>query len=348
MKRPPFKETGSDEKVRKVMESCLASMEENIVALVETSVSLKIVETGRVSASEVTAGLVKSWPTLVGQLSKEYSGLVSFFVNIADAATLACLLRMVAHETVKERREQEEYDEEDREAFGEVGNILFSVVDEVFRKSLPKAVSFRLLKTVEVGPGTEEEVFSEDDLYALRISVKVGDFPEGDTFFFLPASFAEELNGGALDREEGGQGGEGGEDSLPESMEGNLVVFGVTEALGKLAREAGEKVGLQVDVRSPGEVPNPATLKDCIVLLEIPDEEEKYLQWCRRLKKAKPGTPILAALGWPTKRNVLLAFKAGADQILGLPCSVTDLLRKVWKILQDQEAAAVEEETPAS
>ncbi len=343
MKTIRFKETKGDRKVKSVLQDALASMEENLVALVERPVSLKAREGGIASSAEFRDSLQETWPVLVGQLSKEYEGHISFLVNLPDAATLACLLRMVASEMVKERREQKEYDDEDREAFGEVGNILFSVVDEILRKNLPKAVSFRLVKTTELEPGKEDEdVFPGGEIYALGIEIKVGDFPEGEGFLLLPASFAEELNGAPLSGEE--EGGEKEKEALPERLEGNLVVFGVTGALGKLARDAGEKVGLQVDVRPPGEVPNPATLKDCIVLLEIPDEEEKYLQWCRRLKKAEPGVPILAALGWPTKRNVLLAFKAGADQILGLPCKADDLLRKVWKILQAQEESV---EVPA-
>lgn len=346
MKEIVFKETKGDGKVKEILGVALGSMEENIVALVEKPVSLKIMEGGLLSRDEFLDALEKPWPALVGKVSKEYSGNLCLLVNLADAATLACLLRMVAQEIVEERRAKEEYDNEDREAFGEVGNILFSVVDEVFRKNLPKPVSFRLVKTFELEPGSEgEEVFPEEELYALRLDLKVGDFPEGESFFVLPSSFARELNGGPLDgtEVEGGESRE--EEALPEELEGNLVVFGVTETMGKLSKEAGEKIGLQVDVRPPGEVPNPATLKDCIVLLEIPDEEEKYLQWCRRLKKADPEVPILAALGWPTKRNVLLAFKAGADQILGLPCRPGDILRKVWKVIQDREH---KEEAPAS
>ncbi len=350
MKGFDLKKIGGGGELRKLLDASLGTMEENFVALVERPVSMKVLEVGFLPREDFLRAVDETLPAMVGQVSKDYDGIISLLFNLADAATLSCLLRMVAPEVVEERREGLQYGEEDREAFGEVGNILFSAVDEVFRKNLPKAVAFRLVNAVELEPGGDGEgILPEGELFLVRLAIKVGDFEEGEAYLVLSQLLAEALNGGPLD----GKGGDGQEkaeedDALPEEMEGNLVVFGTTEALGKLAREAGEKVGLQVDVRPPGEVPNPATLKDCLVLLEIPDEEEKYFQWCRRLKKADPDVPILAALGWPTKRNVLLAFKAGADQILGLPCSPTDLLRKVWKILKDRQEETTPEEAPAS
>ncbi len=348
MKGLDLKKIGGGGSLRELLEASLGTMEENFVALVERPVSMKILESGVLAREAFLQAVDETLPAMVGRVSKEYEGLITLLVNLADAATLSCLLRMVAPEVVEERRAGLQYGEEDREAFGEVGNILFSAVDEVFRKNLPKAVAFRLVNAVELEPGGDgAEIVPEGELFIARLEIKVGDFPEGDSYLVLSRSLAEALEGRSLDGEDsGGEGGGEAEEDFPDEMEGRLVVFGTTEVLGKLAREAAEKVGLQVDVRPPGEVPNPATLKDCLVLLEIPDEEEKYFQWCRRLKKADPGMPILAALEWPTKRNVLLAFKAGADQILGLPCTTTDLLRKVWKILKDRQEAAPEE-TPA-
>ncbi len=356
MKEFELNTTGRGGDLEKLLEASLGTMEENFVALVERPVSMKILDAGTLPRESFLQALDETLPAMVGKVSKDYDGVITLLVNLADAATLSCLLRMVAPEVVEERRENRQYGEEDREAFGEVGNILFSAVDEVLRKNLPKPVAFRLVNAAELEPGSDgaEILPQEEELFCARLEIQVGDYSKGEAFLVLSPDLAGALNGGSLEGDNGEEGeGDGGEEGFPEEMEGNLVVFGTTEVLGKLAREAGEKVGLQVDVRPPGEVPNPATLKDCLVLLEIPDEEEKYFQWCRRLKKADPDVPLLAALGWPTKRNVLLAFKAGADQILGLPCGPNDLLRKVWKLLQDKEARKKErekaaEETPAS
>ncbi len=345
MKGISFRTVERDKEIRTVLEAALSSMEENFVALVDRPVSLKVKSNGIITKDDLLKGIDGRYPCMIGTVSKSYEGMITLLVNLADAITLSCLLRMVAEEAVKERREKGEYDDEDKESFGEVGNILFSAVDEVFRNKLPKSVSFRLANASEVSEGSETDgIIPDGELYAMLLEIKIGDFPEGECVWVMAKDLAEAMNGAPFDGEAGEERGE--EEELPNTVDGILAVFHANDSTSRVAKDAAGRLGLKLEIRTRGEIPNPATLKGKYVVLEVPDEEEKYFQWCKRLKKADAGIHVIMALGWPTKRNVLKAFKAGADQILGLPCKPEDMAKRIARIAKALAAREEEEREP--
>lgn len=340
MKSVPLKATPRDQEVRAVLGAALTSMEENFVVLVDRPVVLRVRGAGLADRREFLGALEEPCPCMVGTMSKDYSGNILLAVNLPDAITFSCLLRMVAEEGVKERRGARTYDDEDRESFAEVGNILFSAVDEVFRSKLPKGSSFRLASAVELGPEESPgELVPEGVFYLLDLALKIGDYQEGICFLAMPEPLAEAMNRGSLLSGEQARPAAAAEEEPLPTLEGTLSAYCLRDPMARLVREAAGKVGLAVDLRPPGEIPNPATLKGRFVLIEVPaEEEEKYLQWCRRLKRANPEMPLIVALAWPTRRNVLAALHAGVDQVMALPCRVHDLVRKLARVAENAPA----------
>jgi hypothetical protein len=331
--------------IQGVIEAALDSMEENFIALVDKPVVLKSRAAGSLPRDQVLAALAEeATPCMVGAVGKSYAGKVLLLVNLADSITCACYLGMIPEDVTKDRRKEGSCSEEDMESFGEVGNILFSAVDEVFRAKLAKPVSFRLESALLVEPGgNAEELLSGEDYYAHRLEIKIGEFPEGECLLIMPYELGESMNQGPL-RAGGEEKGEEFDEDLPEEIDGELSVFAHQGSTHKLARAAADRLGMKVDIRPPGTVPNPSKLKGKFVLIEIPEEGEQYFQWCSRLKKTGGDTAVVAALEWPTKRSVLMAYKAGVDQILGLPSDPGDLARRLGRIVKAREHAAAAEE----
>ena len=341
-----FSPTERDQAIQEVIEAALGSMEENFVALVDKPVLLKSRNSGSLPRDRIVAALNgEPTPCMVGTIGKGYEGKIILLVNLADSITCACYLGMIPEDVTKHRRQEKSYGEEDMESFGEVGNILFSAVDEVFRAKLAKPVSFRLESAPLLQVGTNDEEFlTAEEYYAHNLEIKIGDFPAGDCLLIMPYELGESMNAGPLRAlEPGAEPQEDFNEELPEGIEGELLVFAVQGSINKLARAAAEKLGMKVDIRPPGTVPNPSKLRGKFVLIEIPEDGEQYFQWCSRLKKTGDDTPVVAALDWPTKCNVLRAYKAGVDQILGLPAEPEDLARRLGRIARARERARAAE-----
>ncbi|MEE9125527.1 MAG: hypothetical protein V3U11_00145 [Planctomycetota bacterium] len=70
-----------------------------------------------------------------GGLDQDYDGKsLCFLFDIREAITLSCCLMMSPEDVIQERRDGGTLEGEDLEAFGEVGNVLCSGVDDVLGK----------------------------------------------------------------------------------------------------------------------------------------------------------------------------------------------------------------------
>lgn len=126
-------------------------------------------------------------------------------------------------------------------------------------------------------------------------------------------------------------------------IRGRLAAFLTDVATAAVIKRGCRRAGLEFDKHPRGDVPNPAALKDAIVLIEIAPTEDRRFDWCRRIKTLRPQTKVVLLLVVPSRPHVLQAARVGADVVLGHPVSTQLLVAKLNALLEpapDQEPAS--------
>ncbi|MEZ5989092.1 MAG: hypothetical protein R3F30_08205 [Planctomycetota bacterium] len=302
----------------------------------------------------------KPWPTcvaLTGQLEKASGGGAHLLLGLAEAVAMASYMMMVPDEAIRAARQAGTFSEDDRESLSEVGNVVFSAFDECLRAHADGRLEVR-----------HREVTRADDTAALLgdgrflvqpLSCAVGEFPAAEAWLVLPWEACEALCDGPLElghaalpqpAPEPGAGARLDEDDdgddrledIPEAeLRGSLAAYARNPALLRKLKKSCRRLGLTLEKRHKGEVPNPSALRDHVVFLEIDRGEPRRFEWCRRLEAA--GIQVLVLLLKPTRHQVALAFQAGANRICGWPLEERQLSERLRTMLDGEDDPLGEE-----
>jgi chemotaxis protein CheY-P-specific phosphatase CheC len=334
--------SGSDAKITEIAKTSLQAIASNIQSLVDKEVTLTPSPPTIINNEHLQQLINENVTHLHGDLEKDYEGRISILFSWPASITLSSLLRMIPEEVVAQARKAGTWTEEDDEAFGEVGNILFSALDETLRATAKGKVNIRLGGFAKLDFMSDEPDILGDDTYLLYdFTCQIGDYPEDKGFLLLPLDAAEKFNGAAIGfHSPGGEddGDDEDEDFEDAPIRGHLSFYGNQADVLKTLKTSCRRVGLVFDKRPKAEVPNPAAHREHVIILEIGRGQEKRFDWCRRLKSSDVDLKVIILLLQPTKMGVVLAYKAQADAILGWPAREKEISSKLASFLESKIA----------
>ncbi len=333
--------SGSDTKITEIAKNSLQAIATNIQSLVDKDVTLTPSAPKITNNELLQQELNEKFTHLHGDLEKDYEGRISILFSWPASITLSSLLRMIPEEVVGQSRKTGTWTEEDDEAFGEVGNILFSALDETLRGAAKGKVNIRLGAFDKLDfLSSDPNILPEDTFLLYPFTCQIGDYPQDKGYLLIPLDAAEKLNGAAIGFHSPGGDGDDDEDEEFEDapIRGHLAVYGTQPQVLKTLRTACRRVGLVFDKRPKAEVPNPAAHREHVIVLEIGKGQEKRFEWCRRLKASDIDIKVIILLLQPTKMGVVLAYKAQADAILGWPAREKEISKKLTSFMEAKMA----------
>lgn len=306
---------------------------------------------------ELVGALPRPMVAARGDLEGAQAGrsLVTGF-ELADAIAMSGLLMMTPDDVIATKRSQGALDGDHREAFGELGNVLFSGFATVLRERASGA-GIRLRDHGIVAPGNDADgVLGKEPLLTFGFRLKLGEYPESSGLFAIDRATAEAWNGRTLETVyvdnappppaealspslAAMRADDEAYESIPAApVSGTLAAFVVQPEAFRTLRFACRRVGLELRRHGRGEIPNPAAHKHEVVVLDVPPGEERRFEWCRRIKELSETTKVVLLLHHPSRQRVTQAFLSRADAIVGYPCTEAQLSQKLAQLLPDASA----------
>jgi hypothetical protein len=342
----------TSKELQKLLALLASSAGETLASLVNRSVTLRPRESRLVDHDTLVAALNRACVVARGSLDKAYAGrsMVLMF-EIQDAIAMAGMLMMTPDEVIEQHRASGVIGGEDAEAFGELGNVLFSGIGTTLRANIDD-IDIRLQSHGVVKPGVDVDRLVDDvALVALAFGIQVGGYPETTGYMVVDLATAERWNGSPVESfdaaaeapsaaaESRPAAGVRSDDQAYEAIpaapvRGTMAAFvSLPEVLHTL-RHSCRRVGLELRRHGKGEIPNPAAHRDQIVVVDVPPGEERQFDWCKRIKDFAPDNKVVLLLHHPSRNRVMLAFHTKADVILGFPCDELQLSHKLAAMLE--------------
>jgi hypothetical protein len=342
---------GTGKELKRLFALLAAAIGETLGSLVSRQISVRIDEPAIQDVDTFLAALPRPCAVARGALDKGFAGK-SFLtmIEMADAIAMAGLLMMTPVDVVDQRRVNGTLEGEDAEAFGELGNVLYSGFGGVLREQVGN-IDIRYQDHAVLKPGVDKSgVLGTGQLMVLGIRMKVGDFPETQGALAVDVATAEAWNKGPI--ELGGADAppppttagqpataptrieDEGLDSIPAApVRGTLAAFVQQADALRLLRRSCRRVGFDLRRHGRGEIPNPAAHRNEVVVLDVPPGEERRFDWCRRIKDMSATTKVVLLLHHPSRARVTQAFLSKADAIIGFPCDEMQLSQKLGTLL---------------
>lgn len=342
MARAPRKHT-----LKPLLEACCCSIGESLGSLVDKKVEVEPKGLAATTPSDIAARLRSTTVIVRGRLDKEFDGkTLRFLCQAAEATTLAGALMMTDDEVVLQRRQSGLIENEELEAFVQVAKALCSGFDSVLRQRLLASTGLQLQDHATLSPAaTDISVLGEEPLYEMSLSIRVDGHPATKASILIDRDTGDRWNGGPVEFTPGAAGpladdggaadGASEEDDGPDApIRGRLAAFLVDGHTTPILRRVCRRIGLELDKRPRGEVPNPAANRDAVVFIEVPPSDDRRFDWCRRIKTFRSETKVALLLVLPSRHQVLQAARAGADVVLGHPLSKEHLAAKLNALLE--------------
>lgn len=348
---------GTGKELKKLFALLLGSMGETLASLVHEPISVRPAEPDVKDVERLLADLPRPCAAVRGALDKAFAGrrLVAL-IEVPDAVAMTGALMMTPEDVVAQRRSRCVLDGEDLEALGELGKVLHAALAAVLREHVGD-VDVRYEDHGVVAPGIDEHgLLGEQELFVHGFRLKVGEFPESTGVLAIDRATAEAWNKAPLEIAAGDRvatkdaappkdlataaaaAAARSEDELLESIpaapiRGSLDAFVLQADALLMLRRSCRRAGLELRRHGRAEIPNPYAHKNGIVLLDVPQGEERRFDWVRRIKEMAPTARVGLLVHHPSRQRVTQAFLAKADLILGFPCDEALLAQKLAGLL---------------
>jgi hypothetical protein len=338
--------------LKRLFAALAASIGETLGSLVAREIVVRPGDPDLKDVGAFVASLPQTCAVARGALDKGFAGK-SFHAlfEVGDAVAMAGLLMMTPDHIIAQRRTKGVLEGEDAEAFGELGNVLYSGIGNVLREQIGNVdVRYQDHGVVQPG-GAVPDILGRDKLVVVGLKMKVGDFPESSGALAIDFATAEAWNKAPLDF--GGDSAvaagavtaarteDEGLESIPAApVRGTMAAFLTHPDVWKTLRRSCRRVGLDLRRHGRGEIPNPAAHKNEIVLIDVPPGEDRRFDWCKRIKDLSETTKVALLLHHPSRPRVTQAFLAKADAIVGFPCEEVQLSQKLATLLPPEPPPA--------
>jgi len=348
-------------KLETVLSSVLDSGIRALADLVGQEVKGCVGQLTSVDPNQLVGQLEGQHAVVCGALDRDYQGQTfRLLIPAREATTLSGYVMMAPEETIEGRRQTGTLEGEELETFAEVANVLCSGFDAVLQEIADGDILLRAQESSLVQPGADaSELFGDHELVGYSFGFSVGGHPESKGWLLLEPSTANRLIGaeaeGALQghgaRRVGVQAGRmqtGGtqtgvvqaveEEEIPAApTRGRLTTYLADPGVLPELRKSCRRVGLELDQRARGEVPNPAEHREGSILIDVPSGDTRRFDWCHRLKQHSESVRVALVIHHPSRSQVLKAFLAGADAIMAWPISEREMSPKLAALLPPSE-----------
>ncbi len=343
---------GSGKEIKKLFALLTGSISETLGSLVNREIVVRPTEPEVTDIETFLANLPRACAVARGAMDKGFAGK-SFYAlfEVPDAIAMAGLLMMTPDDVIAQRRTKGVLEGEDAEAFGELGNVLYSGLGNVLREQVGN-IDSRFQDHGVVKPGVDKDgMLGSENIALFGFRMKVGDYPESTGALAIDAATAEAWNKAPL--EFGGaeaaqaaqaaaqpststsiRGDDDGLESIPAApIRGTLAAFLMQPEVLRTLRRSCRRAGFELRRHGRGEIPNPAAHKNEVVVLDVPTGEDRRFDWCRRIKDISETTKVVLLIHHPSRQRVTQAFLSRADAILGFPCDEMLLAQKLGTLL---------------
>lgn len=341
---------GTGKELKRLFALLLGSISETLGSLVNKPIVVRPTEPEVRETEDYVNGIPRACAVARGALDKAFAGkTIATLLEVPDAVAMAGLLMMTPEHVIAQRRAAGVLDGEDAEAFGELGNVLYSGLGNVLRAQVGN-IDVRYQDHGIVKPGVDEQnVLGTEPLYVFGFRMKVGEYPESTGALAIDRATAEAWNKAPLEIAGGeapaaapakeppappARSDDEGLDSIPAApIRGTLAAFVLQSDAFRALRRSCRRVGFELRRHGRAEIPNPAAHKNEVVLLDVPPGEERRFEWCRRIKEMSETTKVVVLIHHPSRQRVTQAFLSKADVILGFPCEELQLSQKLTALL---------------
>lgn len=349
---------GTDTELRSLLASVVGTIGETLSSLVGREIEVKPGDMLVQDVASVLAALPRTSAVARGAMDKDYAGKsMMTVIEVPDAVSMSGLLMMTPADVIAQRRKSGAFEGEDVEAFGELGNVLYSGFSNVLREKLTNFdVRMQDQGVLQVGAASAD-ILGTERLVTFAFTVKVGENPQSVGLVAIDFETAKRWNNGdiettAVDGDDGGSDGDDaaaaaptnridddGLDSIPAApVRGALAAFVIQPDVYRMLRRSCRRVGLELQRHGRGEIPNPAAHRDQVVLMDVPPAEDRRFDWCRRIKDLSATTKVVLLIHHASRQRVTQAFLSRSDAILGFPCDEQQLSQKLEQLLDELEA----------
>lgn len=335
-------EASSNHGLMPLLDACCAALQEALRSLTGRRVDVARGALTVPSPAEAAASCVRPTTIVTAALDGTDAGAsLVLALDTGEAVTLAGSMLMTPDQSIAERRALGVLEGADAEAFAEISTAVCTALGGVLGPRVGSGL--RSLGATSVAPGTATaDDFGTAPLVRLALAVQVQGFSASQTSLFVPRATAERWNGGPIVLTERDPGDD---DGPAAPIRGRIAAFLCDPQTSATLRRSCRRVGLEVDKRPRGEVPNPAVYKDALVLIEIGPGEDRRFDWIRRLKAFEASTRVVVVLAVPSRQSVLHAARAGADVVVGHPLDVRLLAQKLEQLLDPAPSTSGSNET---
>lgn len=316
-----------NDKLESLLGSVLDSGIRALTNLVGQEVKGQMGQLMEVDPGELVGGFDGPHAVVCGALDRDYHGQTFRFVIPArEATTLSGYVMMSPEETIEGRRQTGTLEGEELETFAEVANVLCSSFDSVLQEIADGDIVLRAHESGVVQPGTDASdlLGNGDSLVGYTFDFSVGDHPESKGWLLLEPPTAERLSGSHR----------GTEAEIPAApVRGQLTTYLVDQEILDELRKSCRRVGLELDQRARGEVPNPAEHKKSLILIDVPPGDTRRFDWCKRLKQHNADVKVALLIHHPSRSQVLKAFLAQADVVMAWPITEAEMSPRLAGLL---------------
>jgi chemotaxis protein CheY-P-specific phosphatase CheC len=335
------------------------SMAQSLGALVDRPLRMRVMEQMHVMDKHAWVDSMSRPKGLIrGELDQDYEGRsIGFMFDVKEAATLACCLMLAPDEVIKQRRKTNTMTVEDLEAFGEVGNIICSGIDDVLGHVIGHNIGLQVQdhEIISRDEGSRDYL-PDGDLVIYSFLLGIDHYEGSEGFLVFDLKTAERLNAGPLEVDDSAdpldtalssrRGKQNKEEPIPQApIRGKLSTYLSKTEADKTIRRSCRRVGLELQRFAKQDIPNPAAHKNEFVLIEVPVGEDRRFDWAKRLKDhPRCDITVILLLHAPSRRRVVQGCLAKADTIVAWPCTEPQLSEKLRALLDGELKPPEEEE----
>ena len=177
--------------IDKIIESAQQKIQDEIGGLIGVPLSLKQAQNKIVSTGDLLQQISGSQVLTSLEISGDIAGTGHLLITVKDAIRLGGTLIMLPKAELDERVENESYDEETEDSYGEIGNIITGIYTDLFEKMNESQCRFQRgeqrLVTFPITGEESEQPIAETLFYQVASDITLDGEQLGALILLLPA-----------------------------------------------------------------------------------------------------------------------------------------------------------------
>ncbi len=180
------------QRIDKILESVIKKIQEEVTSLIGAVLTLSPSENVLISKEDFFNQPLGKQVVARLDITGEIKGIGCLLVRVKDAIRLGGTLIMLPQNELEQTIDNEEYNDETKDSFGEIANIIAGSYTKVFEEMYPESCRF-IRKEQEIFLSLKVDIDSDQPvpnqlLYQITSSMKLDDTTMGELTILLPAA----------------------------------------------------------------------------------------------------------------------------------------------------------------